>query len=111
MLKAEGSSIEELDSRSRSTIMPESIQELVDIVEESQVRFLRFGWVDNAGVYRAHAIRASRIAKMASDGLGLATGAQAVPVHEDVVAERQVDLILRHQTEDILGVLFQNIRL
>ena len=67
--------------------MPESIQELVDIVDESQVRFLRFGWVDNAGVYRVHAIRASRIAKMASDGLSLATGAQAVPVHEDVVAE------------------------
>ncbi|MFL2936703.1 MAG: glutamine synthetase family protein [Myxococcota bacterium] len=67
--------------------MPESTQDLVDIVEKSEVRFLRLGWVDNAGVYRVHAIRATRIAQMVSEGLGLATGAQAVPVHEDVVAE------------------------
>ena len=36
--------------------MSESIQDLVDIVDESEVRFLRLGWVDNAGVYRVHAI-------------------------------------------------------
>ncbi|MAI78971.1 MAG: glutamine synthetase [Deltaproteobacteria bacterium] len=66
--------------------MPEVIQDLVDILEKRQIRFLRLGWVDNAGVYRVHAIRAPRIAKMAQEGLGLATGAQAVPVHEDVVA-------------------------
>ncbi|MEE3325728.1 MAG: glutamine synthetase family protein [Myxococcota bacterium] len=67
--------------------MSESVRDIVDLVEKSQIRFLRLGWVDNAGVYRVHAVRAHRIAQMVEEGLGLATGAQAVPVHEDVVAE------------------------
>ena len=66
--------------------MSESAERMMDLVEKSQIRFLRLGWVDNAGVYRVHAIRANRIAQMLHDGLGLASGAQAVPVHEDVVA-------------------------
>jgi len=66
--------------------MSDSTQGILDLVEKSRIRFLRLGWVDNAGVYRVHAIRANRIAQMVEEGLGLATGAQAVPVHEDVVA-------------------------
>ena len=66
--------------------MHESTDDIVALVEEAQIRFLRLGWVDNAGVYRAHAIRANRIGKIAKEGLGLASGTQAVPVHEDVGA-------------------------
>lgn len=58
----------------------------MELVEASGIRFLRLGWVDNAGVYRVHAVRANRIAQMVEEGLGLATGTQAVPVHEDLGA-------------------------
>ena len=67
--------------------MTESTHSILDLVDKTGIRFLRLGWVDNAGVYRVHAIRANRIAQMEEEGLGLATGAQAVPVHEDVVSE------------------------
>lgn len=50
-----------------------------------QVRFLRLGWVDSAGVLRAQAVSSARAAAMSAEGLGVVSGVQALPVFADVV--------------------------
>ena len=64
---------------------PES-DELARLVSESDLRFVRLGWVDNAGIYRSHALSVNHFCELATKGLGLASGVQAVPVHQDSVA-------------------------
>ena len=60
--------------------------DLVRMVSESDLRFVRLGWVDNAGIYRSHALSTTHFRELATKGLGLASGVQAVPVHQDSVA-------------------------
>jgi glutamine synthetase len=47
---------------------------------EHDLRFVRFAWVDSAGVLRAQAIGVRRLDELADDGLGVVTGVQAVNV-------------------------------
>ena len=54
-------------------------------LREAQVRFLRLGWVDSAGVLRAQAVSSARAAAMSAEGLGVVSGVQALPVFADVV--------------------------
>ena len=58
--------------------------ELADRIHETGVQYVRIGWVDNGGAYRAQAVRANRMCDVEASGIGLASGVQAVPVHEDV---------------------------
>ena len=64
--------------------MSQPFGELSQQISDSGVHFVRIGWVDNGGIYRAQAIRADRINQVENTGIGLASGVQAVPVHEDV---------------------------
>ena len=64
--------------------MNQSFNELTARIHESGVQFVRIGWVDNGGVYRAQAVRANRMCDVEEAGIGLASGVQAVPAHEDV---------------------------
>ena len=54
-------------------------------LSETGVRFLRIAWVDNAGVLRANAVRATRVSALADDGIPVISAAQAVPVYADEV--------------------------
>src|SRR5262249_4466871 len=54
-------------------------------LREAQVRFLRLGWVDSAGVLRTQAVSSARAAAMSAEGLGVVSGVQALPVFADVV--------------------------
>ena len=54
-------------------------------LREAQVRFLRLGWVDSAGVLRAQAVSSARAAAMSAEGLGVVSGVQALPVFADIV--------------------------
>lgn len=60
--------------------------DLASMASESGLRFVRLGWVDNAGIYRSHALSATHFRELTEKGLGLASGVQAVPVHQDSVA-------------------------
>ena len=51
----------------------------------AQVRFLRLGWVDSAGVLRTQAVSSARAATMSAEGLGVVSGVQALPVFADIV--------------------------
>ncbi|MCH2141155.1 MAG: glutamine synthetase family protein [Phycisphaerales bacterium] len=64
--------------------MNHSPNELADRIQETGVQYVRIGWVDNGGAYRAQAVRANRMCDVEASGIGLASGVQAVPVHEDV---------------------------
>jgi glutamine synthetase len=54
-------------------------------LREAQVRFLRLGWVDSAGVLRTQAVSSARAATMSAEGLGVVSGVQALPVFADIV--------------------------
>lgn len=54
-------------------------------LREAQVRFLRLGWVDSAGVLRTQAVSSARAAAMSAEGLGVVSGVQALPVFADIV--------------------------
>jgi glutamine synthetase len=54
-------------------------------LREAQVKFLRLGWVDSAGVLRAQAVSTPRAAAMSAEGLPVVSGVQALPVFADVV--------------------------
>ena len=62
----------------------QSSNQLIDLISQTGVHFVRIGWVDNGGIYRAQAIRSDRLSEVGETGIGLASGVQAVPVHEDV---------------------------
>ncbi|MDX2170521.1 MAG: glutamine synthetase family protein [Deltaproteobacteria bacterium] len=63
----------------------EAGSELDRWLREAQVRFLRLGWVDSAGVLRTQAVSAARAAAMSAEGLGVVSGVQALPVFADAV--------------------------
>jgi len=46
----------------------------------NDLHFVRFAFVDNAGILRAQALSTRRLAELATDGLGVVTGAQALAV-------------------------------
>ena len=54
-------------------------------LREAEVRFLRLGWVDSAGVLRTQAVSSARASAMSAEGLGIVSGVQALPVFADVV--------------------------
>ena len=54
-------------------------------LREAQVRFLRLGWVDSAGVLRTEAVSSARAAALSAEGLGVVSGVQALPVFADAV--------------------------
>src|SRR5215468_5344758 len=54
-------------------------------LRSAQVRFLRLGWVDSAGVLRTQAVSSARAAAMSAEGLGVVSGVQALPVFADIV--------------------------
>jgi len=54
-------------------------------LRQAQVRFLRLGWVDSAGVLRTQAVSSARAAAMSAEGLGVVSGVQALPVFADII--------------------------
>ena len=67
-------------------MLPNDSDEFSRAVSDPDLRFVRLGWVDNAGIYRSHALSAHHFRDLASNGLGLTRAVQAVPVHQDSVA-------------------------
>ena len=62
------------------------VETLAEAMREKGVRFVRLDWVDNGGVLRGQAVSAHRIQEAASEGVGIVTGVQAIPVHGEGLA-------------------------
>lgn len=54
-------------------------------LRDAGVKFLRLGWVDSAGVLRTQAVSSARAAQLSTEGLGVVSGVQALPVFADIV--------------------------
>lgn len=60
---------------------------LKEWAEARGVRFLRLSFVDNGGVLRTQAVSVRRIAEIATDGLGVVSGTQAVSADGEGIAD------------------------
>lgn len=64
-----------------------STNDILSLIRQHQVRFVRFLWCDNANVIRAKAVRASFIQDyLNGEGVSIAAAQQALPVMYDALA-------------------------
>ncbi|MCS7060212.1 MAG: glutamine synthetase family protein [Anaerolineae bacterium] len=64
-----------------------SANDILKLIQERDVRFVRFIWCDNANVIRAKAVRATFIRDyLEGEGVGIAAAQQALPVMYDALA-------------------------
>ncbi|BCX05849.1 MAG: glutamine synthetase [Candidatus Roseilinea sp.] len=64
-----------------------SANDILNLIREHNVRFVRFIWCDNANVIRAKAVRTTFIqAYLDGEGVGIAAAQQALPVMYDALA-------------------------
>lgn len=58
-------------------------QNILDLLEQTQVNFARILWCDNANVIRAKAVHRDRLASYLDHGVGISAAQQAIPVMFD----------------------------
>ena len=64
-----------------------SPSEILDIIHQRNIRFVRFIWCDNANVIRAKAVRTMFIESyLSGEGVGIAAAQQALPVMYDALS-------------------------
>ncbi|MDW8352381.1 MAG: glutamine synthetase family protein [Anaerolineae bacterium] len=64
-----------------------SANDILNLIQERDVRFVRFIWCDNANVIRAKAVRTTFIRDyLDGEGVGIAAAQQALPVMYDALA-------------------------
>ena len=64
-----------------------SVNDILTVIQQHRIRFVRFIWCDNANVIRAKAVRTTFIQDyLDGDGVGIAAAQQALPVMYDALS-------------------------